>query len=255
MAHRDLDDDLLRARSVWVVDLDGVVYAGAALLPGAGEAVARLRAAGRRVAFLTNNSARASADVARKLAALGVPCEPGGLMTSAAAAARWLAARERPGGRGVHVMGTDALRGEVEAQGVALATGAEADTVLVGFDPGFTYEKLAAAFTRGRGGATLVACNRDREYPVDDGALRPACAAMLGALEESLGRRAEATVGKPSRYMLDLLAADMGFALGECVVVGDTPDSDLVMAASAGVPGAWVRGEVTLASLAARALR
>ncbi len=58
MSYQDPDDEVLRQRSAWIIDLDGVVYAWAELLPGAGEATARLRAAGRKVALLTNNSAR-----------------------------------------------------------------------------------------------------------------------------------------------------------------------------------------------------
>ena len=251
MIYPEVPAEVLRARRVWVLDLDGVVYAGSALLPGAGEAVARLRAAGRTVLFLSNNSGQRRAGVAAKLRRLGVPCDEAGLVTSGYAAGEALVER---GVRRVHVAGTDDLRAEVAARGLEVSDGPAVDAVLVGYDPDFHYAKLATAFRRARAGALLVACNRDREFPGDGGVPWPACAAMVGALEESLGRRADLEVGKPSPLLLELLAREHGFALADCVVVGDSPESDLEMARRAGVPGFWVRGEVTLATAAAQGL-
>jgi HAD superfamily hydrolase (TIGR01450 family) len=246
------DPDL--ARPVWVLDLDGVVYAGAALLPGAGDAVTRLRAAGRRVAFLTNNSAQRPARVAQKLRRLGVPCDDREVITSGSAAADLLVERGLGATRGVHVLGTDDLRAEVEARGLRCTDEADAEAVLVGFDPGFSYAGLATAFRAARAGAAVVACNRDREFPSDGGVPWPACAAMLGALEGALGRSADVEVGKPSPYMLERLAAALGFGLADCLVVGDSLESDIEMARRAGVPSVWIHGGVTLAGCVAQGL-
>ncbi len=247
MTYTQPDTSVLGRAAVWVLDLDGVVYAGAEALPGAVDAIRDLRAAGRRVVFLTNNSARSPAQIAEKLRRLGIPCDAGEVVTSGSAAAEWLASR--PGVERVHVLGTDALAAEVASRGLRLVDAGPADAVLVGLDPAFSYEKLAAAFLVAREAPLVVACNRDRDFPGDRGVPRPGCAAMVGALEAALGREVDAVVGKPSTHMLELLAARLGVRVADCCVVGDGLDSDVRMALDAGVPAVWITGDTTLASV------
>ena len=99
----------------WLLDLDGTVYLGDRLVPGADTAVAALRAAGRRVAFLSNKPLETRDAYARKLARLGVPAAPDDVVTSSLVLARHL--RRLDPDAPVFVIGEAPLRAELAAHG------------------------------------------------------------------------------------------------------------------------------------------
>jgi arabinose operon protein AraL len=184
----------------YLFDLDGTIYLGEALLPGAKALVAGLRDAGRRVAFLSNKPLDSRAAYAAKLDRLGIPATADDVINSSFVLARYLA-RESPGAR-CFVIGEPPLQAELAAAGLAVHDGPEVDWVVVAFDRTFDYRKLDVALqavTRHR--ARLVGTNPDRTCPVEGGEI-PDAAGMIGAVEGVTGRRVDPIVGKPSPITL-----------------------------------------------------
>ena len=230
----------------YVFDLDGTVYLGEALLPGAAETIAALRAAGSRLIYVTNKPLQTAADYAAKLTRLGVSTARDDVVTSVDALIDYLG-REHPGATVLPVAEPSTI-GELRAAGIALTNDpAAAQVVVVSFDRTFDYEKLNAAFQAVRyGGAAIVATNPDPFCPTPEGGI-PDCAAMLAAIEASAGARAEAVVGKPSVHMARALLARLGMPAADVAVVGDRLLTDVAMARSLGMTGILILTGVTRA--------
>jgi arabinose operon protein AraL len=217
----------------FVFDLDGTVYLGERLLPGAKAAIAALRDGGRRLCFLSNKPIQSRAEYAAKLTRLGVPVEADEVINSSYVLARHLA-REAPGAR-CFVIGEPPLVAELARAGLTSVDGPEVDYVVVAFDRTFDYRKLAVALQAvRRHGARLVGTNPDRTCPVEDGEI-PDAAGMIGAVEGVTGRRVEPIVGKPSPIMLAAALERLGLAPAECAIVGDRLETDIAMGKAAGL--------------------
>jgi HAD superfamily hydrolase (TIGR01450 family) len=221
----------------YVFDLDGTVYLGEALLPGAGEALAALKKyAG--VVYLTNKPLQMPADYAAKLTRLGVETRPEEVVSSTDALLLYLK-RHAPDAR-LFVVGEPPLLGLLDRAGYETVQEADrVDVVVVSFDRTFDYRKLKVAFDAVRGGARIVATNPDAYCPTPDGGL-PDCAAMLAAIEASTGARAEAIVGKPSQHMAVTLLDRLSVPAGDTLLVGDRLATDIRLANEAGMLSALV---------------
>jgi NagD protein len=217
----------------FLFDLDGTVYLGERLLPGAREALAALRAAGRRVCFLSNKPIQSRADYAAKLTRLGVPTGVDEVINSSYVLAHHLA-REAPGAR-CFVIGEPPLVEELRAAGLAPVDEARVDYVVVAFDRTFDYRKLDVALQAvTRHGARLVGTNPDRTCPVEGGEI-PDAAGMIGAVEGVTGRRVDPVVGKPSPIMLRAALDRLRLRAADCAVVGDRLETDIAMGQAAGL--------------------
>ncbi|MBI4012241.1 MAG: HAD-IIA family hydrolase [Candidatus Rokubacteria bacterium] len=217
----------------FVLDLDGTVYRGERLLPGAKAAVAALREAGRRVCFLSNKPIASREDYAAKLTRLGVPTEVDEVINSSYVLARHLA-REVPGAR-CFVIGEPPLVAELERAGLAPVDGPRVDYVVVAFDRTFDYRKLDVALQAvKRHGARLIGTNPDRTCPTEDGEI-PDAAGMIGAVEGVTGCRVDPIVGKPSPIMLRVALERLGLEARDCAVVGDRLETDIAMGKAAGL--------------------
>ncbi|NND75524.1 MAG: HAD-IIA family hydrolase [Ilumatobacter sp.] len=228
-------------------DLDGVVWLDHRPIPGAVEAIASLRAGGRRVLFVTNNSAARVSDHEAALAAIGVTAV-GDVVSSAMAAARLVASGERvlvTGGPGI--VEAIELRGAIAVLNDGTVTAEPFDAVVVGLDRTFDYPRLRAAATALHDGARLVGTNTDSTYPTPSG-LDPGGGAILAAIATA-GETTPEVAGKPNAPMAALLAATLstttGFDPTSVVMVGDRPETDGLMAARLGSPFALVRSGVT----------
>lgn len=224
----------------YVFDLDGTLYLGDRLLPGAAEALATIRAHGSRVAFLSNKPLDAPAAYAAKLTSLGIPARPDDVVTSTDALIRYLRANAADA---TILPITEPLLVDLLRDGGFRLTGLDqpeaADLVVVSWDRTFDYGKLVAAFRAVRAGARLVATNPDPFCPTPDGDL-PDCAAMLAAIEASTGATAEAIVGKPSQHMAATLLERISLPASDTVLVGDRLTTDVRMAHEAGMASALV---------------
>ncbi|MER7169404.1 HAD-IIA family hydrolase [Micromonospora sp. NPDC000207] len=216
-----------------VFDLDGVIYLIDRPIPGAVEAVGRLRAEGREIAYATNNASRRSSEVAEMLNGMGVSARTEEVLTSAAAAAQLLGERF-PAGSAVLVVGADALRAEVRAVGLNPVGRADDAPVAVvqggGSQVGWT--DLAEATIAVRSGATWIATNTDRTLPSGRGPL-PGNGSLVAAVGTALGRDPDLVVGKPEPALFTTASRRAGS--GRALVVGDRLDTDIEGACRAGL--------------------
>ena len=222
-----------------VCDLDGVLWRGADPIPGSAEAVEKLRGAGIRVAFLTNNSGPTPGDLVEKLGAMGVPAEPGDVLSSAEVAADALQQVLEPGAR-VFACSGPGVVGALEAAGFVVVDRAPAAAVVVGYHRTFDYDELARASAAVRDGARLLATNSDATFPGADGLL-PGNGAIVAAIETASGVTAEVT-GKPHPATVELVRRRLG-AIG--VMVGDRVSTDGALADALGWPFALVLSGVS----------
>jgi phosphoglycolate/pyridoxal phosphate phosphatase family enzyme len=229
----------------WLFDLDGTVYLGEALIPGAAEAIAALRADGRRVAFLSNKPLATREQYAAKLTTLGIPTVADDIVNSSLVLARHL--RELDAGAPVFVIGEPPLVGELRDHGFEVRGDADVRWVVIAFDRTFDYAKLNTALQAvRRHGARLIATNPDRTCPTADGEI-PDCAGMIAAVEAVTGKRVEVVVGKPSRIILDVALERLGVGASECVIVGDRIETDIVMGKRLGLATVLVLSGITRA--------
>jgi HAD superfamily hydrolase (TIGR01457 family) len=225
----------------FILDLDGVLYRGDEVVPGAPQAVQALRDAGRILVFLTNNSARTPDQVAGKLASMGIATSTDEVVTSAQAAAPLVARRAEEEGRPrtAFVIGERGIREALDAAGIEVVDGEPAAVgfVVVGWDRHVDYEKLRAASVLVGRGARLVATNADASYPAPGGDLWPGAGSLLAAVETASATRAE-VVGKPYRPLFDAAVERAGTE--DALVVGDRIETDISGAVAAGLDAALV---------------
>jgi 4-nitrophenyl phosphatase len=232
------DHDWSEVRFV-LCDLDGVVWLSRHAIPGAPEAIAALRASGRRVMFVTNNSFSLLVDQEAALAAIGIPAT-GDVATSAQAAAFLVEPGET-----VLVCGGPGVYEAVSARGATPVPEGKADTVIVGFHRDFDYERMRIASEAVRDGARLLATNDDATYPTADG-LIPGGGAILASVVTASGV-APTIAGKPYEPMAALVRAQCGpdFSSRTAVMVGDRWSTDGLFAGALQCPFALVRTGVT----------
>jgi len=227
----------------WLLDLDGTVYRGEALIPGADGAIAALRAAGRRVAFLSNKPLATRGHYAAKLSRLGVPARPDEVVTSSLVLARHLATLDP--GAPVFVIGEPPLVAELAAHGFEVRGDHRVRWVVIAFDRTFDYAKLDTALQAvRRSGARLIATNPDRTCPTEDGEI-PDCAGMTAAVEAVTGRTVEVVVGKPSPIILEVALATLGVPAADAAIVGDRIETDIVMGKRLGLATVLVLSGIT----------
>lgn len=210
-----------------VFALDGTVYLGSRLVEGVDEVIRHCRGLGKSVFFLTNNSSETRSQIFHKLRGLGIDCTFREVVTSGYAAALY-AHRERI--ENLYVCGSANLISECEKLSVHCAEPEEAEAMLIGLDPEFSYEKLQTAVDVAIRAKKIIACNKERLCPSEDGALVPGCGAMVSAIEWSSGRLVDFTLGKPNTFMLKEVCEQLGLAPEQILVVGDTYDTDILMA-------------------------
>lgn len=238
------DRDVFERIEFVLCDLDGVVWLDRTAIPEAPEAIERLRTAGRRVLFVTNNSVSVVAEQEAALAAIGVPAE-GDVVTSAQAAASLVQAGQRVlvcGGPGVReaVVARDA-----EPLDVAAAAEARPDAVIVGLTRDVDYGMIHAASDAVRRGARFIATNDDATFPTPRG-LTPGAGAIVAAVATAAGV-APTIAGKPHAAMADLVRVRCGERFGpdSALMVGDRWSTDGCFADQLGCPFAMVRSGVT----------
>ena len=230
---------MLPSYTTYLIDLDGVVYRGETLLPGAKEFIAWLDNTHKKYLFLTNNSFASEVQVIAKLARLGITTDASHVLGAAQAAVKNIA-RRFPNGT-VYVVGEPPLLDIVRAHGLhvfeqaqqpakvpanpASPTSHLAEAVLVGLDRTFDYKKLTGAVTAIRGGATFIAINRDPLLPIE-GDVIPGCGAMVAAIEAASSTAPE-VVGKPQPTLLQEAMHTLNSQPDETVMIGDGLDTDI----------------------------
>lgn len=235
---RTREEDAQMALKAVLLDLGGVVYQGGDALPGAVEAISRLREAGLALRFLTNTTRKPKRQVLEKLRGLGVEAETEELFTPAMAAR----ARLEREGLGAHLLAKAAL--EEDFEGLLADNGNGAGGALVVADAGddFTFEALNEAFRvlMDDGEAPFLALAKNRRFMDDDGRPSMDAGAFVAALEYASEREAE-VLGKPAEGFFRAALESIGAEPAEAAMVGDDAEADVGGAMAAGLTGVLVR--------------
>jgi HAD superfamily hydrolase (TIGR01450 family) len=216
----------------YLFDVDGTLLTPGQIIPGAAEALAALKARGKAVRAVTNNSRLARHAVAERFRRYGLPFEDDEVFSALAATAQ-LIAHERPGAR-VFPFGGEGMRWELEQAGLALTDGEDAEYVVAGFHPEITHQALTRAMRAILGGARFVAVNRDSRFVGIDG-LIPGAGAYVAAVERAVGRDPDVVVGKPSITIVAEAVASVRRPASSCIFVGDNLETDVKAAHAVGM--------------------
>ena len=250
MLARVSSSDLSGLRGL-LIDLDGVVYTGGAVIPGAAEFLAAARSHGLPFLLVTNNSTTGPARVAERLAGMGIDVQPTEILTSSDAAAAYVVATGPRDARAL-VVGEAGLRDTLAAAGVKVVEDGEAvDWVVAGLDRSFDYARLTAATLAIRGGAHFLATNVDALLPVEGGAVLPGAGSIVAAIATATGVQ-PTIAGKPSPALFQRGLQRLGnLAPREAAMVGDRVDTDIQGAQAAGLRTVLVLSGVSTAREAA----
>jgi 4-nitrophenyl phosphatase len=237
-----------RLYSAYVFDMDGTIYLGDELLPGAKRMVEELRDRGRAVRFLSNNPTKDPEQYVAKLEKLGLPTPIEEVVNTTVTMTQWLT--ENHPDAVVFPIGEDPLKRALTTAGFRLSDAPEEiDVVVASYDRTFTYEKLQIAFDAiwFHKRAYLVATNPDRFCPFPGGRGEPDCAAIIAAVEACTGTKLVANVGKPNPVMLHAALTGLDVEVPDCVMVGDRLATDIQMGIDTGMVSVLVTtGENTL---------
>lgn len=218
-----------------LLDLDGVLWRGSRPVDRAPETVTRLKEMGLKVRFVSNNSILGREKMQEHFADLGIPAEPDEIVLATDVLARALARKQSRAT--VYLMGSDGFRQDLEAQGLRVIDEPEeidylTDFVVAGGDRSFNYKKLTRALRCLQKGAVLAAPNVDRTYPMEDG-LIPGTGAIVGAITAMTLQEPQIMVGKPKADLLLAAVKSAALTASECVMVGDSIDTDIQAAHNA----------------------
>ncbi|MBY8913219.1 HAD-IIA family hydrolase [Bacillus sp. YC2] len=211
----------------FLIDLDGTVFRGQELIDGAKEAIHTLQALNKNIVFLSNRGNMSRAMCRKKLLGAGIVTDERNIVLSSSVTAAFLK-KQYPSSQ-VWVLGEKGLIDELALAGVALAAEPKAaDWLIISLHETVTYKDLNLAFQAASSGARIIATNRDRSFPKEDGHAIDV-AGMLGAIEAAAGTRAELVIGKPSWLMAEAACEALGLTPGECAIIGDSLESDIAM--------------------------
>ena len=244
-----------RLYPAYIFDLDGTIYLGEGLLPGAKRLIEMLRERSIPVRFLSNNPTKDPEQYVEKLTRLGLPTPVDDIVNTVVTMTRWLL--EHAPGQVVFPLGDPPLIRAFEKAGIPMSEDpAEIDIVVASYDHGFDYRKLQIAFDSlwFHRRARFVATHPDRYCPFPGGRGEPDVAAVIAAIEACTGVRCEQHVGKPDPEMLALALADLDLDPSEVIMTGDRLSTDVRLARNAGAAGALVlTGDSDLDDLAGTA--
>lgn len=237
----------LHAKAAFIIDMDGVVYHGNRLLPGAAAFVTWLAAAGKKFLFLTNSSERSPRELRLKLQRLGLDVPDDHFYTSALATAGFLSS-QHPGGS-AYVIGEPGLSNALYEAGFAM-NDVNPDYVVIGETRAYNYEKLERAVRLVLGGARLIGTNPDLTGPAEHG-LVPATGALVAPVELATGRKAY-FVGKPNPLIMRHALKKIGCRREDAVIIGDRMDTDIIAGIESEIESVLVLSGVTTREEVAR---
>jgi NagD protein len=234
----------------FIFDLDGTVYRGDKLIPGADTAIARLKNDGGRVVYLSNKPLETREVYAAKLTRLGIATLPEEVVNSSFVMIRYI--EKLDPGATVFAIGEAPFLEELKRAGFSLSEDpGQIAWVIAAFDRTFDYRKLNIAFQAIRRGAHFVATNPDRTCPVEGGEI-PDCAAVIAALEAVTQKKVEAIVGKPSPIIIAVALEVLGLPAAACLLVGDRIETDIRMGKESHMATALVLTGITTEAMAAQ---
>ena len=219
---------------VLLFDLDGVVYIGPHAVPGAVEAIERVREDDVRCVYVTNNASRTPEQVAEHLRALGVPAQADDVITSSQAGATLIAERVPPGSE-ILAVGGEGVRAALEERGLTVVDRLTDQTagVMQGYGPLITWADLAEAAVAVRAGLPWIATNLDLTFPTPRGPA-PGNGSLVMAVSNAAGRGPDGVAGKPEPALLQEAIRRTGAT--RPLMIGDRLDTDIAAGARLGIP-------------------
>ena len=224
----------------FICDMDGVIYRGSELVPGADEFVGRLQGGGFKYLFLTNNSKHTPRDLKRKLEHLGIEVDEEHFYTSAMATALFLQSQKPYGS--AFVIGDAGLTKALYDVGYSI-TDQSPDYVVVGETVSYSFDLIHKAVQLIEKGARFIGTNPDLVGPTENGNI-PACGALTAPIERSLGMKPY-FVGKPNALMMRIALRMLEDHSENTVMVGDRMDTDIVAGMASGMTTCLVLSGVT----------
>ncbi len=230
----------LRNKKAFISDMDGVVYHGDRLLPGAKEFVDWLNENGKDFLFLTNSSERSPRELSQKLKRLGIEVDQSHFYTSALATANFLASQNP--GCSAYVIGETGLVNALYDAGISM-NNINPDYVVVGETRTYNYEQIERATLLVQKGAHLIGANPDTTGPTEKGIV-PATGALISPIEMAAGVKAY-FVGKPNPIMMRRAVKHLDHRSHETAIIGDRMDTDIIAGLEAEVDTVLVLSGVT----------
>ncbi len=235
----------------YIFDLDGTIYLGDHLLPGARRTIEELQRRNIPVRFLSNNPTKDPQQYVAKLTALGLPTDIEDICNTVVTTTRWLT-ENHPTAK-LFAIAEEPLKRALVAAGFTLTENPEEiDIVIASYDRTFDYRKLQIAFDAMwfYKRAFLIQTNPDRFCPFPGGRGEPDCAAITAAIEACTSQKCQVSLGKPSPIMLTEALSGLDVDVAHCVMVGDRLQTDIQMALDSGMLSACVlTGEATEADI------
>lgn len=232
--------DILKNKAAFISDMDGVIYHGNNLLPGAADFVRMLEKKQLKYLFLTNSSERTPRELAEKLARLGVTVAPEHFYTSALATADFLS-RQNPG-CSVFAIGETGLTNALYEKGITM-NDVDPDYVVIGETRTYSFERLEKAVHLVLNGAKLIGTNPDLTGPTEKGIV-PATGSLIAPIELSTGKKAY-FIGKPNPFMMRRAVKFLDATSKDTVIIGDRMDTDIIAGVEAEVDTVLVLSGVT----------
>ena len=218
--------EILSNLKLFAFDLDGTLYLGENIIEGAIDLICFLKKK-YSVVFFTNNSTKTREEIHSKLKKMGFDCSLNEIFTSSYAAAKYL---DESNLDNVFVIGSDGLRSEIIDNGICIVDNDSAENLVVGLDFDFSYKKIETAMSILLNNGRFIVCNEDRFFPIGGNRYMPACGAMVGAIAVASNRKADFIIGKPNTYILSKIEEEYEIEHHEIMVVGDSFESDIMMA-------------------------
>jgi HAD superfamily hydrolase (TIGR01450 family) len=210
-----------------IFDLDGTIYFGNTLADGALEVIQKLKYNGYQVLYFTNNSTKTRQEICNKLINLGLNVIIFEVYTSSFATAKYLNEKKI---NNVFLIGTNGFKKELKLFDINIVSEKESEAVVVGLDINFNYETISKALIAVSNGAKIIASNIDMNYPSEKGILKPGSNAIVSSIIGASGAKVDYVVGKPNKYLLEIIVNDFNLDKSNMYVVGDSIDSDIAMA-------------------------
>lgn len=216
-------------------DLDGTVYVGNNVVPGAIDAIENLKKAGKKVFFLTNNSSKNKNDYLKKLHNLGLKADEDEVILSTDGVLDYLKRNEVSN---IHILGTESMKNVFKEAGFNVDSN-DPTYVVLGYDTELNYQKLITACTFLNKGVELLATHCDNFCPSEVGPI-PDIGSMLAMLEVTTGVKALKVFGKPNKEMVDHILTRFSLRPDETMFVGDRLHTDMTIAKNLGGKGLLV---------------
>ena len=234
-----------------VFDLDGTIYFGSKIADFALQTIDELQSNGYNVLFFTNNSTKTRVEILDKLINMGIRTTVDKIYTSAYASAIFL---QRNDLRNIFLVGSRGFKSELTNADINIEDEYSCEAVVI--DLNFNYKILSRALIALQKSRRIIVANTDKNFPVENGLLRPGANAMLSAILGSIDKKIKPDiVGKPNPFMLEILCKDWGLDKQHIGVVGDSIESDMAMAKNFNCKGILVGNDITLLDVKNKILR